>query len=307
MAFDFAHISVPFRMQPGLQRITAAQAQLTPLRSGSALHAEKLQVCQAGQAIFSVPGFDASAALQTATRSLPLQVRAFLPDVPSALDLALAAEEDLCVIDGPSGHLVWLCVCTPSHWNPATKIGHDFAAIHAPVADSAALLAAAPPLLARITQGPAAQRYWRRQAWTISPSPRYDQHPLRQPRAPWPTQTTRPASPAATSNSAHHFASQCWLRWECQTLQPVLHPDCSTSTQTLFSIRVGLLPLTQAVQQPWQAKRLADSLASMSDAVLTYKNLLPARAALLAWCATLARLNNPENTVKHYKIDSKKP
>lgn len=284
--FDFASIRVPFRMQPDLQRIAAHEAQLTPLQSGSALHAEKLQLCQAAAgapAVHSVPGFDASAALQTAASGLPAPLRFRLPAAPSAWDMALAAEEDLCVIDGPHGRLVWLCVCSPSHWDPAGKVGQHFAAIHAPVADNAALLTAAAPLLARITQGPAAQRYWRRQVWTLSPSPRYDQHPLRHPRTPW------PAPPGACSaNDARHFVSQCWLRWECQTLQPVLNADGSASTQTLFSIRVGLAPLVQAVQLPWQAKRLADALASMSDAVLAYKNLSAARAPLLAWCAAWA-------------------
>lgn len=289
MVFDFQLIGIPFRMQPGLQRISPAQARLTPLAPGSALHAEKALVCQAGQAVFSLPGFDASHALRSAALGLQpgghcAPVSALPAFTPA--QLALAAQEDSCVIDGPSGRLVWACVCVPSHWNPANKIGLDFAAIHAPVADNTALLAAATPLLARITQGPAVQRYWRRHVWTISPSARYDQHPLRHPRTPWPAWPAPSTSPHASDS--HHFAQQCWLRWECQTLQPVLHDNGSASTQTLFSIRVGLVPLVQAVQLPWQAQRLAAALASMSDAVLAYKNLSAARAPLLAWCATLA-------------------
>lgn len=297
MAFDFASISVPFRMQPGLQRITPAQARLTPLAPGSALHAEKAAVCQAGQAVFSRPGFDARPALRTAAlglhcaadpRANPAAAAAPWADTPTLTptQLALAAQEDVCVIDGPGGALVWACVCVPSHWNPADKIGLDFAAIHAPVADNAALLAAAGPLLARLTAGDAAQRYWRRTVWTISPSPRYDQHPLRQPRTPWPAWPTAPA--AHRASGPQHFAQQCWLRWENQSLQPVLQADGSASTQTLFSIGVNVVPLTQAVQQPWQAERLGAALASMSEAVLTYKNLSAARAPLLAWCAALA-------------------
>jgi hypothetical protein len=53
----------------------------------------------------------------------------------------------------------------------------------------------------------------------------------------------------------------------------------------VFSIRVMLQPLVQAVQAPGAAARLHDSLASMSQAVLDYKNLGAARAPLLRWLA----------------------
>jgi hypothetical protein len=53
----------------------------------------------------------------------------------------------------------------------------------------------------------------------------------------------------------------------------------------VFAIRVMLQPLAQAVQAPGAAARLRDSLASMSQAVLDYKNLSPARDRLLHWLA----------------------
>jgi hypothetical protein len=49
MDFDFNRIAVPFRMQPGLQRLAPGTPQLTPLSAGGALHTEKLRVVQAGQ------------------------------------------------------------------------------------------------------------------------------------------------------------------------------------------------------------------------------------------------------------------
>ncbi|MFM9878878.1 MAG: heme-dependent oxidative N-demethylase subunit alpha family protein [Burkholderiaceae bacterium] len=301
MAFDFSHIPVPFRMQPGLQRITPAEARLTPLQPGSKLHAEKSLVCQAHQAVLTVPGFDAANAIHTialsadstlATSQFDLKKAAETPgDASQALAntaeaqahaWALKVQEDFCVIEGSDARLVWLCVCSPSHWAPEEKIGLPFAAVHAPVAGNAALLAATPPLLQRITSGEASQRYWRRQVWTITPCARYDQHPQRHPRTPWPAWHAGENAP----QFALHFAEQCWLRSECQTFLPVLLPNGSASAQTLFTIRVELQPLVQAVQAPWQAQRLADSLASMTDAVLAYKNLSAARAPLLAWLNT---------------------
>ena len=50
-----------------------------------------------------------------------------------------------------------------------------------------------------------------------------------------------------------------------------------------------LQPLTEAVRDRADAQRLHDALASMSEAVLSYKNLVPARAPLLAWLAQRAR------------------
>jgi hypothetical protein len=55
--------------------------------------------------------------------------------------------------------------------------------------------------------------------------------------------------------------------------------------QAVFTIRVMLQPLDEAVAGAAEARRLHDALASMSDAVLAYKGLAPARERLLAWLA----------------------
>jgi hypothetical protein len=55
--------------------------------------------------------------------------------------------------------------------------------------------------------------------------------------------------------------------------------------QSIFTIRVQLQPLPLAVDSSDRARRLHDSLASMSDAVLAYKGLAPARERLLQWLA----------------------
>ena len=107
---------------------------------------------------------------------------------------------------------------------------------------------------------------------TITPSPRYDQHPRRHARMPWP-QARDPAS----------FAAGCWLRAERQTFLPVQ----GAARQAVFTIRVMLQPLVDAVESADKAARLRQSLASMSDAVLAYKNLTEARAPLLLWLQSL--------------------
>ena len=74
---------------------------------------------------------------------------------------------------------------------------------------------------------------------------------------------------------------RCWLRSERQTFFPVP----GVAGQAIFTIRVMLQPLPEAVRSADDANRLHASLASMSDAVLQYKSLTPARERVLAWLA----------------------
>ena len=249
MDFDFRHIAVPFRMQPGLQRMAPDATHVTLLDPHSTLYAEKLCVHRTGQAQLCMPGFDAGPAMRAigSTNGIP----------------ELEFEEDFAVLDTSSGTIAWLCVCMPSHWAPEDKLGQSLASIHAPVADGAAL-AAAMPALTRLLAGGG---HWERFVWTITPSGRYDQHPHRHPRSPWP-ETGDPGE----------FAAQCYLRVERQTFLPV-----PGHGQVVFTIRVMLQPLVQVVQTPPQAGHLHDALASMTPAVLAYKHLATARAPLLAW------------------------
>lgn len=260
MAFDFARVAVPFRMQPGLQRLAPGARQLTPLVPGGALWQEKKRVLDAGASRLAVPGFDARPAL--AAIAAQAAAEGLAADEP----IELAFEEDFAVLEGAGATLPWLCVCAPSHWAPEDKLGRPFAEVHGPVADNQALLAAGRQLVQLVTGG---ERF-ERSVWTVTPSARYDQHPVRQPREPWPAT----ADPDA-------FARQCFLRWERQTFFPVP----AAPGQAVFTIHVALQPLVQAVGSRADAQRLHDAIASMSEAVLAYKSLAPARERLLAWLA----------------------
>ncbi|WBY01646.1 DUF3445 domain-containing protein [Ramlibacter tataouinensis] len=265
MDFDFGLITAPFRMQPGLRRLMPGARHLTPLAPGSALFAEKRKVHEAGASRHSAAGFDPGPALA----AIAQQGRIDGLDAFDPHRLELAFEEDFTVLDGADGTLPWLCVCVPSHWAPEDKLGLDFAAVHAPVADNAALLGAGPSLVALATSG----ERWERFVWTISPSPRHDQHPRRQPRAPWPSGEDEQA-----------FVRGCWLRVERQTFFPV----GQGTRQAVFTIRVMLQPLAEAIDGTDKAARLHAALGSMSEAVLAYKGLAPAREPLLRWLARKA-------------------
>ena len=258
--FDLALIAAPFRMQPGLRRLPDDARHLTALATGSPLHEEKRAVVQAGRSRLAVPGFDPTAALE----AIALQAQREGITVPTGVPFELALEEDFAVLDGDSGTLPWLSVCVPSHWVPEEKLGLDFLAVHAPVADGALLRGASRQLVQLATSG----EHWERHVWTISPSARHDQHPGRHAREPWPDAT-----------DPQRFGDACYLRAERQTFFPV----GQGTRQAVFTIRVMLAPLGKVIDTSEAASRLHASLSSMSDAVLTYKGLAPARDPLLRW------------------------
>lgn len=260
MSFSLARVAVPFRMQPGLQRLGAGARHLTPLAPGSALWREKKRVLDAGASRLCRPGFDPGPAIE----AILAQARAEGIDASEPLELAF--EEDFAVLEAGGATLPWLCVCVPSHWAPEDKLGLPFAAVHAPVADNQALLAAGAQLVRLVTGGERFERY----VWTITPDGGYDQHPRRHARRAWPEDMAPEA-----------FARQCFLRAERQTFFPVP----GAGGQAVFTIRVLLQPLAEAAASREDASRLHDALASMSEAVLAYKNLAPARDRLLAWLA----------------------
>jgi dimethylamine monooxygenase subunit A len=261
MKFDPNQIPVPFRMQPGLRRLDAGEPHLTRLDPESVLYREKRAVFEAAQSRHIAPGFDCGPALAAIAAESVAQAN---NEPMGERPLELAFEEDLAILDGATGTIPWLCVCVPSYWVPEDKVGLDFAALHRPVADNSALVAAAPHLVSLVTSGDR----WERHVWTITASNRYDQHPRRHARTPW------PAEPDAQA-----FAHQCWLRAERQTFFPVGRG----TRQAVFTIQVMLQPLPEAVRPAGSARRLYESLASMSQAVTDFKNLGGARERLLRW------------------------
>jgi len=310
MTFDFdAAVNAPFRMQPGLRRIAAGTPQLTPLAPGSRHQREKLAVLSAfpAQALCAMPGFDAAPALHAlcahaAAEQAPSWawdgVRAVARTLGVAVDeaghidqrtggtfglgdeiarclqglpapwrlpglLSLAFAEDVAVVDGTTGCIPWLAVALPSHWAPEAKLGHHFTAVHATVADNALLLKATDGLLRVITN---ADR-WERFVWNVTDQPRLHAHPAR----------------VDTQRWQHTPVDQAWWRTERQTFIPV-----PGQQQAVFTIAVEVQRLADALPTPGHAERLHAAIASMSPAVLAYRNLGGVRDALLAWLAARA-------------------
>ena len=310
-AFDFlVAVQAPFRMQPGLRRLATGSRQLHPNDRHSRHLLEKLQALTspAPSALQCAPGYDPMPGLRAlAAHAAAEQPEAFawdgeradarwlgwsvcrgelqamagerapMPEVGTCLGqlpphwrlaglLSLAFAEDFALIDAHSAHIPWLAVALPSHWAPEKKVGQHFAQAHAPVADNALLLAAG-DALARLVSAPAR---WERFVWTVTPQPALNAHP---------------ASPGASwqPGDAGAVAAQAWWRTERQTFVPA--PDAGLA---VFTILVDTQPLAQAIDRADKARRLHDAIASMSPAVLQYRNLSAVRRPLLDWLALRA-------------------
>ena len=310
-AFDFlAAVQAPFRMQPGLRRLAEGSHQLHPNTRDSRHLQEKLQALgtPTPTALQCVSGYDPMPGLcalaahaaqeqpesfgwdgeRAAARLLgwsvcggelrPIAgdaapifaVGTCLAQLPPEWRLAgllsLAFAEDFALIDGRTARIPWLAVALPSHWAPEQKVGLHFAQVHAPVADNSVLLAAG-EALARLVSAPTR---WERYVWTVTPRPTLNAHPV------------LPAT-AWQGGHAEAVAAQAWWRTERQTFIPV--PDASLA---VFTILVDTQPLAQAIDRADKAQRLHDAIASMSPAVLQYRNLGTVREALLDWLARRA-------------------
>ena len=263
---DLSDLPLPMRMLPGLKRCDSVR--LHRLEAQSALARERQGLLDAGWSRLTVDGFDEGPVLQTVREHAGVDAHDITP-------LPLLVQEDLAVLEGDGGTLPWLSVCTPSHWAPEDKIGLHWTTAHAPVADNAALMNAQRQLIGLCTNG----QSWQRSVYTVSADERYDQHPTRQRRTPWP------------ALQGLELAQRCWLRVERQHFFPVM----GRSRQAVFSIRLLFERLDRSACTPDRAQALHDWLASMSQAVAQYKGLTEVRPGLLAWLAGQCDLRVPPN------------
>jgi dimethylamine monooxygenase subunit A len=177
--------------------------------------------------------------------------------------LSLAFAQDFAIVDGPSASLPWLAVCLPSHWAPRDKVGRSFVQAHAPVADNALLLKAAPSIVDLVTGTEA----WERFVWMVTSHPRLHAHPDHVDADAW---SGMPVEDA-------------WWRTEHQSFVPV--PGLR---QAVFLIHVQVQPLASALTTASQCRRLHAAVASMTPAVLAYRHLMDVREPLLAWLSERA-------------------
>lgn len=187
--------------------------------------------------------------------------------------LALNVPEDLAIwTREPGTAQEWLPlvhICAPHHWDPREKVGKAFFAVHAPVADAAAMIAAAEKMArAVIEQGP-----FVRFAWGMAANDVLNHHP--------------DADHAGDRTQEGDEDEAAWagmfVRVERQTLWGF--PDVQAA---LFTIRPYWYPLAELKQEPERIRQLATALRSMTPAAMEYKGMTRIRDRLAAYLDRVA-------------------
>lgn len=266
----------PFRMRPGLSKLGAGTgADPAPdlfLRDAlAAAYAEHKRRVRDALPARGLIGEADPAVLQAVADAYAAQTGVVL--APEARALAEGLQEDFVILHDEAGEngdtmrTRFLSVCFPSNWNPAEKLGLDFGAIHAPVADNALLQAGGRGIIDMAFR----QARMLRHVWLLTPGGDLAQHPE--------TRRTRWEDALAAADAAGgRLIDQVFFRVERQTTLPL-----PALRRGVFFIRVLVCPLVDVLDaQPGRAAQLAEALASMSDAVLAYRGMTAVRPRLLA-------------------------
>lgn len=154
------------------------------------------------------------------------------------IDIAMQIEEDVAILY--KGKLAAICFCFPSSWIPSERLGQTLDEIHKPVADGDTLVKASPKIAETMCQ----QASMKRWVWTITNNPNLSNHPSNK------------------LDSVPTSIEDLYFRVETQTTMAI---DTDIAA---FFVKVDVMPLKEVLNQT-----IIDSVNSMSDAVLTYKNL----------------------------------
>lgn len=184
-------------------------------------------------------------------------------------------QEDWCVMEDVAGvsTLTAGCVCFPSRWSLAEKLGRPMGDIHGPV-----------PFFADQIGRPA-DRFMAaikpdRPVWRVNWS-LHDGPDLFRPTAP-PMWAVRPLEPADVPD-------RVWLRVERQTLRRL-----PATGAVLFGIRTHVRPLADLAARPEVAAGLGAVLRGWPAAVVAYKGCGRSVGPTVAWLDTLGTGFRPD-------------
>lgn len=262
----------PFRMRPGLSRLSAHEAANTEtpalfLRDAQAdVYAAHKRTVLHQHRERGLVGEADTAVLHAISEAYAAQTGTVL--APEAEALAQGMQEDFVILHDEPGAMRARClsVCFPSNWNPAEKLGLDFSAIHAPVADNALLQAAGKAIVDMAFR----QASMLRHVWLLTANGDLPQHPE--------TRRTRWEDAVAQADAAgQRLVDQVFFRVERQTTLPL--PGLQRG---VFFIRVMVCPLVEVLGvKPGRAGELREALRSMSDAVVAYRGMSAVSPRLL--------------------------
>jgi hypothetical protein len=182
--------------------------------------------------------------------------------------LASQVQEDLVVVCRDVNSNNWVSaihLCYPNHWAAESKIGQDFATVHAPVAGIEKINQRAKAMVHTMIAGKPMVRF----AWGLSTDTRLNHHPEPPPHIP------------VTQWYGRQFNLQhprLYLRIERQVIWGLPEYDAA-----LFTIRTYFRDCAAIKEDDKMRKQLYAALESMSPESLVYKGLADSRDSILAW------------------------
>ena len=159
-----------------------------------------------------------------------------LEETESLLETAMQVEEDLAVMH--NGMLEAICFCFPSGWIPGRELKADLSKLHLPVADNDLLLKSSKKLVQHMNK-----QTIRRWVWNVTTIPGLSNHP-------------------SEDRPLLKDFENLYFRLETQISTPL------DELSSLFLVKVDVLPLSKV----WD-KRILESINSMTEDILNYKNL----------------------------------
>ncbi len=158
-------------------------------------------------------------------------------------EICIRLEEDVAILK--DGYLQSIGFCFPSGFYPTQKLGLSFFDMHLPVGDGETLRRSSEKVSALISKKDA---MFRRHVWTLTSLPSLSQLP-------------------SYSRPVPQSINDLYFRTETQTTVGIDGEIC------LFFVKVDMHPLQQLWDDAVKRQMIVESFNSMSDAVLTYKNL----------------------------------
>ena len=165
-------------------------------------------------------------------------------DVNTTLpEICTRLEEDVAILK--DGFLQSIGFCFPSGFYPTQKLGLSFFDMHLPVGDGETLRRSSEKVSALISKK---DTMFRRYVWTLTSLPSLSQLP-------------------SYNRPVPQTINDLYFRTETQTTVGVDGQIC------LFFVKVEMHPLQLVWEDPVKRQLIMESIHSMSDAVIAYKNL----------------------------------
>ena len=229
-------IKVPFTMKPSFEKYTRTKFHLDKMNK-SILQERRKELDALGENVW----FETDTAKENDLVNKTTAALGISKKYNSIVDFGLDIEDDILIMH--EGRLEACFVAFASGWNAGDKQGKTLSELHNPVADNEILQKASDSIMRAMTSNKCYHRY----TWGISPLGTLSNHPLH----------NRPS---------YDTLEHLWLRVEHERTMAI-----TLGKTALFLIQVSTQPLTQVIKK--HGKLLRDSINSMTENVLTYKNL----------------------------------